>query len=177
VRGGTLARLPYDPVFRSFRRSLPPLDYYPAVSETKQRRKLLRQLLLAGRGGSTQAQLVDALAERGIQTTQSTVSRDLKLLGAQRRVRDDGSFVYRLESAGQTNFPASMVVSVEHNETVVVVRTRVGRAPAVGLELDRLRHPDILGTLAGDDTVMVIPRSIGRVAQLANAISELAELA
>ena len=143
---------------------------------TKQRRKLLRQLLLAGRGGATQTQLVEALAERGVATTQSTISRDLKLLGAQRRVRDDGSFVYRLESVGRTSFPASMVVSVDHNEVVVVVRTRVGRAPAVGLELDGLRHPDILGTLAGDDTVMVIPRTTARVRELAGAIAELAEL-
>jgi transcriptional regulator of arginine metabolism len=146
------------------------------VTETKQRRKLLRQLLLSG-GGSSQAQLVEALAERGIVTTQSTVSRDLKLLSAQRRVRDDGSFVYRLESAGTTNFPAGMVLSVEHNEVMIVVRTRVGRAPAVGLELDGLRHPNILGTIAGDDTVLVIPRSIAQVAELAIALAELAELA
>jgi transcriptional regulator of arginine metabolism len=147
------------------------------VSETKHRRKLLRQLLLSGRGGSSQVQLVEALAAAGMPTTQSTISRDLKLLGAQRRVRDDGSFVYRLESAGRTNFPAGMVLTVEHNETMIVVRTRVGRAPAVGIELDGLRHPDILGTIAGDDTVLVIPRSVGRVGELAGAIAELAELA
>lgn len=146
------------------------------MSETKQRRKLLRQLLLSGTGGSSQAQLVEALAERGIATTQSTISRDLKLLGAQRRVRDDGSLVYRLESADQTSFPAKMVISVEHNEAMIVIRTHIGRAPAVGLELDGLRHPDVLGTIAGDDTVLVIPRSVSRVAELAAAIAELAEL-
>ena len=146
------------------------------MSETKQRRKTLRQLLLSGRGGSTQAQLVEALAERGLPTTQSTISRDLKLLGAQRRVREDGSFVYRLESAGRTNFPAGMVLSDEHNEAVIVIRTRVGRAPAVGLELDGLRHPDVLGTIAGDDTVMVMPRALARIGELASALAELAEL-
>ncbi|KIG15474.1 Arginine pathway regulatory protein ArgR, repressor of arg regulon [Enhygromyxa salina] len=146
------------------------------MSETKARRKMLRQLLLSGRGGSTQTQLVEALAERGVATTQSTMSRDLKLLGAQRRVREDGSFVYRLESAGRTSFPAGMVLSVECNEVVVVIRTRVGRAQAVGLELDGLRHPDVLGTLAGDDTVVVMPRSVGRVGELAVALAELAEL-
>jgi transcriptional regulator of arginine metabolism len=69
-----------------------------------------------------------------------------------------------------------MVLSVEHNESVIVVRTRVGRAPAVGSELDGLRHPEILGTIAGDDTVMVIPRSVTRVGELALALAELAEL-
>jgi len=147
------------------------------MSETKHRRKLLRQLLLAGDGGSSQVQLVEALAERGITTTQSTISRDLKLLGAQRRVREDGSFVYRLEATGHSSFPTAMVLSVEHNEVMVVVRTRVGRAPAVGLELDGLRHADILGTIAGDDTVLVIPRSVARVAELSAVIAELVELA
>lgn len=147
------------------------------MSETKERRKTLRQLLLSGRGGSTQAQLVEALGERGIPTTQSTISRDLKLLGAQRRIREDGSFVYRLESGGRTNFPAGMVLSVDHNESLVVIRTRVGRAPAVGIELDGLRHPDILGTIAGDDTVLVIPRTVRRISELAHAMAELAELA
>jgi transcriptional regulator of arginine metabolism len=147
------------------------------MSETKQRRKLLCQLLLSDSGGSSQAQLVEALAERGVVTTQSTISRDLKLLGAQRRVREDGSFVYRLESTGPSNFPSGMVLSVEHNEVMIVVRTRVGRAPAVALELDALRHPHILGTIAGDDTVLVIPRSSTLVVELAAALTELAELA
>ena len=146
------------------------------MSSTKQRRRILRQLLLSGRGGATQAQLVAALADRGIETTQSTISRDLRLLGAQRRIRADGGFVYRLESAGRTSFPAGMVLSVEHNEALVVVRTRVGRAPAVGIELDGLRHPDILGTIAGDDTVLVIPKTTARVRKLAAALAELAEL-
>lgn len=51
------------------------------MSETKQRHKLLRQLLLSGSGGSTQAQHAAPLAERGMPTTQSTISRDLELLG------------------------------------------------------------------------------------------------
>ncbi|MFV8749203.1 arginine repressor [Nannocystaceae bacterium ST9] len=145
------------------------------MTETKERRRILRQLLLAGGGGSTQGQLVAALAERGFATTQSTISRDLKLLGAERRSREDGSQVYRLEP-GPGVFPVGMVVAVEHNEAMVVVRTRVGRAPAVGLELDGLGHADILGTIAGDDTVLVIPRSVKRVGELARMIAELAEL-
>jgi transcriptional regulator of arginine metabolism len=144
------------------------------MSETHERRKVLRQLLLAGSAGSTQAQLVAALADQGFGTTQSTISRDLKLLGAERRVREDGSWVYRLEP-GPGVFPVGMVVAVEHNEVLVIVRTRVGRAPAVGLELDALGHPDVLGTIAGDDTVLVIPRSIKRVAELALALAALAE--
>ena len=84
--------------------------------------------------------------------------------------------MYLLDQPSAPHFPAEMVVSVEHNETAVVLRTRVGRAPAVGIELDGLRHPDILATVAGDDTVLVIPRSVVRVAPLARALRELSEL-
>ena len=145
------------------------------MGSTKERRKILRKLLLAGRGG-TQAEICALLSDRGLQTTQSTVSRDLKLLGAERRVREDGSFVYRLESSSRSTFPAEMVLAIGHNECTIVVRTRIGRAPAVGLELDGLRHPDILGTISGDDTVLVIPATTRRIPQLVRSLRELAEL-
>jgi transcriptional regulator of arginine metabolism len=143
------------------------------MSTAKQRRATLRTILQSGKA-STQAELCDLLSERGLSTTQSTVSRDLKLLGALRRLREDGDFVYVLEAGGPSTFPADMVMRVEHNETQIVVRTRVGRAQAVGLELDALRHPDLIGTIAGDDTVLVIPRSIKKTGELARRIRELA---
>lgn len=146
----------------------------PRMSQAKERRKALRKLLLAGRG-STQGELCELLAARGLHTTQSTISRDLKLLGARRRIREDGSFVYRIESDRRAEFPAHMVLSVEHNEVQIVIRTLVGRAPVVGVELDALRHPDILGTLAGDDTVLVIPASTERIGALVAALRELSE--
>jgi transcriptional regulator of arginine metabolism len=73
-------------------------------------------------------------------------------------------------------FPIGMVVAVEHNEMLIVVRTRVGRAPAVGIELDSLELDEVLGTIAGDDTVLVIPRAIALVEPLAAKLRELAEL-
>lgn len=141
----------------------------------KDRRKALRKILVQG-GGSTQQGLCEMLKNRGFPTTQSTVSRDLKLLGAERRLTADGGFVYTLEAPSPNSFPANMVTDVEHNEVTVIVRTRIGRAPAVGIDLDNLRHPDILGTLAGDDTVLVVPKSITRVPQLAASMRELAQL-
>lgn len=145
------------------------------MSSVKQRRHALRKLLLTGKG-TTQAELRDLLSARGIDTTQSTISRDLKLLGAQRRMRQDGDFVYTLDVANAASFPAEMIIGVEHNEALVVVRTRIGRAPAVGIEIDTLRHPDVLGTIAGDDTVIVIPRSIAKTTALARRLRELANL-
>ena len=65
------------------------------------------------------------------------------------------------------------VVGVESNEQVVVVRTLSGRAPGVGVYLDRLKHPEILGTLAGDDTVLVLPRHVRATAKLRATIEKL----
>lgn len=152
-----------------------PLRSVRRMSTTKRRRSALRKLLLSGTGG-TQAEFCELLAQRGFTTTQSTVSRDLKLLGAERRVREDGSLVYVLGGAGTGSFPAAMILGVEANEQMIVVKTRVGRAQAVGLELDALRHPDLLGTIAGDDTVLVIPRSVHRTGALVKHIRELADL-
>ena len=143
----------------------------PAVA----RRSALRQLLSSGQVG-TQADLVRRLRDDGHPATQSTVSRDLKRLGARRIQRDDGQLAYHLRHGPAGPFPAEMVLAVEHNETTVVVRTRVGRAQAVGLELDAMREPAVLGTLAGDDTVLVVPRSVTMVGQLAGKLRRLAGL-
>ncbi len=145
------------------------------MTTAKTRRFVLRKLLQSGQA-STQQELVEMLAERGIKATQSTISRDLKLLGARRRIDEHGSFVYILESDRKQSFPADMVVSVQHNESVVVIRTKVGRAQPVALDLDALKLPDLLGTVAGDDTVLAIPKSIHRTAQLAAQIRQLARL-
>lgn len=141
----------------------------------KARRLALKQLLLSGQTG-TQQELCDLLRARGFDATQSTISRDLKSLGAQRRQRADGEFAYHLLAEATVAFDADMVQEVMHNESMLLLRTRIGRAQAVGFDLDSMRHPDILGTLAGDDTVLVIPRSVTRVNALAASLRELAGL-
>lgn len=140
---------------------------------TRERRAALRELLATGHA-ATQAELLIRLAERGLETTQSTISRDLKRLGARRSVGPDGAGLYHLEA--RPGLPAGMVVSVEHNEAMVVLRTEVGRAQAVGLDLDALELSEVLGTLAGDDTVLVVPRSVSRTAALAQRLRELTGL-
>jgi transcriptional regulator of arginine metabolism len=145
------------------------------MTTAKTRRLVLRQLLLGGQTG-TQQELCDHLADKGFAATQSTVSRDLKILGAQRVLREDGHFAYHLRGNGRGAFPADMILAIDHNETLVVVRTKIGRAQAVGLDLDDMKHGDILGTLAGDDTVLVVPRSVKDTAVLAQSLRELAGL-
>jgi transcriptional regulator of arginine metabolism len=143
------------------------------MMSAKARRAVLQELLSGGKA-STQAELCELLAARGHAATQSTVSRDLKRLGAQRAVGADGEPVYRLGAGGPTRgLSRGMVTRIEHNECLVVLRTPVGRAQVVGIELDDLEHPEILGTLAGDDTVLVVPRSVGRIGELVQALRVL----
>ncbi|MBX7082239.1 MAG: hypothetical protein K1X88_23730 [Nannocystaceae bacterium] len=142
------------------------------MESSKARRAALRKLLAAGHA-STQTELCRLLAERGHTTTQSTISRDLKLLGAHRIPRDDGESVYQLRPHAPAGFPSDMVVAVDHNEVAIIVRTRIGRAQAVGHELDALQLPAVLGTIAGDDTVLVIPRSVAQTVELARRLREL----
>lgn len=146
-----------------------------AITGPKARRSALRKLL-AGATASTQAELCNQLAERGHPTTQSTVSRDLKLLGAERIVGEDGTIAYRLATRPRTGLSPDMVTGIEFNEAMVVIRTEIGRAQAVGLDLDALALPDVMGTLAGDDTVLVVPRSITRTTALAESIRKLVGL-
>jgi transcriptional regulator of arginine metabolism len=146
------------------------------MEAAKARRAALRKLLAMGQA-STQDELCRMLFERGHSATQSTVSRDLKLLGAQRVQREGGDYGYHLRTAAPSGFPADMVVGVEHNENAIVIRTRVGRAQAVGLELDAMRLGGVLGTIAGDDTVLVIPRSVTQTLELAKRLRELVGLA
>jgi transcriptional regulator of arginine metabolism len=144
------------------------------MSTPKARRAVLQELLSGGRA-STQAELCALLAARGHAAAQSTVSRDLKRLGALRTMGADGEPIYRLSTGSAARgLSGGMVTAIEHNESLIVLRTPAGRAQVVGIELDDLELPDILGTLAGDDTVLVVPRSVTRIAALADALRELA---
>lgn len=109
-----------------------------------------------------QTQLVKVLKQNGIKVTQATLSRDLTELGVARVPTAKGA-TYKINAAG--NEPtlklhiAEEIVSVASNETLVVIKTFPGRAQGVALFLDKSPITESIGTLAGDDTIIVIPRS------------------
>jgi transcriptional regulator of arginine metabolism len=125
--------------------------------------------LLAGRPVHSQTELVRLLADEGVQVTQATLSRDLEELRA-RKVRDgDGALVYALDDVDAA--PAESVrvrlgrlcedllVSAEANGDLVVLRTPPGAAQLFASALDRAGLPEVMGTIAGDDTVLVVCRA------------------
>jgi transcriptional regulator of arginine metabolism len=121
----------------------------------------LRELLSSGFAG-TQEDISEALRERGIEVNQSTVSRALKRLAAVKQAEGD-AIVYRLPRevtrANYTGSISDLVLSVEHNETMIIIRTVAGSASFVGEFLDHAHLKLMLGSIAGDDTLFIAPRS------------------
>jgi transcriptional regulator of arginine metabolism len=135
------------------------------VKVTKHQRQHRVAKLLEVRPVGSQAQLVDLLAAEGIEATQTTVSRDLEELGAVKVRLPGGETAYALpELPTQQIAPedhlrrvlGEWAVEVAQSQNLVVLRTPPGCAHVVGSALDRSGLGGILGTVAGDDTVLVV---------------------
>lgn len=113
-----------------------------------------------------QTQLVKLLKQSGIKVTQATLSRDLNELGILRIPTPDGT-VYRVgDSGNQTaikNRIADEVISIDNNEQLIVIRTFTGRAQGVAVFIDSQKNHNLLGTIAGDDTILIIPSSVKKI--------------
>lgn len=127
------------------------------------RLEYLRQLL-DGSDLSTQEELVEKLVRSNFAVTQSTVSRDLRKLGAIRTVDSRGRTVYRLPgemfAPVQTSSLNEMITSIRSNGSLIVIRTHPGSASLVGRFVDMTFSGEILGSIAGDDTVFIAPASV-----------------
>ena len=125
-----------------------------STAEQVLRRDTIRQLLLRTPAHTQQA-LVDALNSRGLGATQSSVSRDLKELGAIKTSRGyelPGPAASDDELAGVAEFVRSITAAGPH---LTVIRTAIGAAQRVALALDRSGWPEMIGNIGGDDTVFV----------------------
>jgi transcriptional regulator of arginine metabolism len=116
----------------------------------------------------TQADLVAALRGVGIRVTQATVSRDIKRLGLVKVATPDGRYRYALPAEAVAapgsldrlrGVCAEFATSVERAMDLILVKTVPGGAPPVAQAIDDMRWPDVAGTVAGEDTILVVPRS------------------
>ncbi|MGD9642111.1 MAG: arginine repressor [Elusimicrobiales bacterium] len=134
----------------------------------------IRKIIAAGAVGS-QEDLRRELAREGCKTTQATLSRDLKDLGASWVPGPDGgrySLSAQSGAAALRPFLGSNVTDIAANETLILIRTLPGAAGTVAEYLDSQRLPEVLGTVAGDNTVLVIPSSIKRLSPLQKVLKE-----
>jgi transcriptional regulator of arginine metabolism len=134
---------------------------------------------------TSQDQLVELLAADGVVASQVTVSRDLEELGAVKVRMAGGETVYAIPELPKDRFaPEShlkrvlgeWLVEVAHSGNLVVLRTPPGSAHVVGSALDRAGLADILGTVAGDDTLLVVVSERTDGESVARRLSELAGL-
>lgn len=137
--------------------------------EEIQKRHTMIKSLIASQEIFNQTQLVKLLKQKGIKATQATLSRDVTELGIL-RVPTSNGLVYKLGAAGDEstlqNRIAEELISITSNECLIVIKTFPGRAQGVAVFLDKKSLPDSLGTIAGDDTIVVIPQSTKKIKKL-----------
>lgn len=140
--------------------------------------------LLAEEAVSSQTQLVERLADNGISATQATVSRDLEELGAIKVRAPGGATMYAIPELPTDQLApedhlrrvlGEWLVEVDRSGDLVVLRTPPGSAHVVASALDRAGLPKLVGTVAGDDTLLAIA-SEGAGAALAEDLTSLAGL-
>lgn len=141
--------------------------------------------LLEHHAVTSQGQLVELLAAEGVVATQATVSRDLEELGAVKVRVPGGDTVYAIpEVAHERQAPADQlrrvlsewVADVDTSGNIVVLRTPPGSAHVVGSAIDRAGVDGVLGTVAGDDTLMVVASAGTSGARVARHLADLAGL-
>jgi transcriptional regulator of arginine metabolism len=121
----------------------------------------------------TQEDLVDALREAGFQVTQATVSRDIKEMHLIKVPLTDGGYKYSLPADQRFNplqkLKRSLLdsfISIDHTDHLVVMKTLPGNAMAIGALIDNLDTGDIMGTICGDDTILIICRDREKTPQV-----------
>jgi transcriptional regulator of arginine metabolism len=163
-----------------------------AVRSQVARRNRIIELLGRHRVHS-QAMLLDLLSQDGYDVTQATVSRDLDEIGATKIAGEDGSSCYVIVAGGagagvgmlpvsatvsrqrMARLLAEVLVSADSSGNIVVLRTPPGAAQFLASTVDAAAFHDVIGTVAGDDTVLMITRGAHGGAALADTLVALAE--
>ncbi|NBU57674.1 MAG: arginine repressor [Actinobacteria bacterium] len=145
------------------------------MSSVTARRAKAISLIKAGLIHS-QSDLVKQLKKAGYPVTQATASRDLEEIGAVRGRNGFGESVYKISDSDDESIsrtmpvPSDLIISVEASGNLAVVRTPPGGAQLLASSLDHSGIKDIIGTIAGDDTVLVVSRKATGGAQLAREL-------
>ncbi len=129
----------------------------------------------------TQEELVERLRAEGFDVTQATVSRDIKELGLVKVADEAGRYRYRApEWPGHGYHPERLrryfrdsVIGFDHSENLVIVKTLPGTAGAVCEAIDLMAWPEIAGTLAGENTILVVVRDRRDVAAMLDRFRQL----
>jgi transcriptional regulator of arginine metabolism len=153
------------------------------LAKTQRQHRIAR--ILETSAVTSQGHLVELLAGEGIVATQATLSRDLEELGAIKVRVSGGETVYAIPELPKDRVApeeqlrrvlADWVVEVAHSANLVVVRTPPGSAHVVASALDRAGVEGVIGTVAGDDTLLLVVAERTGGAKVARQVAELAGL-
>lgn len=150
------------------------------MKNKKDRISVIRDIVQNQSIGS-QEELLAQLQTRGFEVTQATLSRDLKQMQVAKIATREGGYVYVMPDVAATikggiapHFiqPHSMqgIVSIECSSVLIVVRTKPGYASSIAYDIDMSEMKEVMGTIAGDDTILVIPRGGYTTTQVAEAL-------
>ena len=137
--------------------------------------------IIANKSIETQEQLLTELQAAGFRGTQATISRDIKELRIVKELTSLGTYRYTTSASDLgSSFSARLntifrecVISFDYAQNIIVVRTLPGLASAAGSAIDAMNLHTIVGTLAGDDTVMIVMRDTNAAATLCGEIKSL----
>ncbi len=129
--------------------------------------------LIADHDIETQEQLLDELKACGFQATQATISRDIKQLRIIKELGPNGTYRYQAAGPAEQMFSSRLnniyqqcVTSAESAQNMIVIKTMPGLASAACSALDKMQLPEIIGTLAGDDTCFIVMKDSASAAAL-----------
>lgn len=139
--------------------------------------------IIARRPIATQAELVEALRATGIEVTQGTVSRDVKRLGLAKVPGEGNRYRYQAPGAVRSSRGAALAhlrralaefaTDTDEGSGLILVKTTLGSAGAVAEAIDEAMWPEIAGTIAGNNTILVIPRRSGHRAVILRRLRSL----
>ena len=142
--------------------------------KTKRQKKILE--LISERDIETQEELQSLLAAEGFSAAQPTVSRDIQELRLVKAVNDDGKYRY-IQSGNSdarfSNLLLQTIISVDYAMNMVVIKCHTGMAQAACAMLDSMEYPQVLGTIAGDDTIFILLRNEENARQLMQKIKKM----
>jgi transcriptional regulator of arginine metabolism len=137
--------------------------------------------IIANKNIETQEQLLAELQAEGFRGTQATISRDIKELRIVKELTSLGTYRYTISASDLgSSFSARLntifrecVISFDYAQNIIVVRTLPGLASAAGSAIDAMNLSTIVGTLAGDDTAMIVMRDTNSAAAFCGEIHNL----
>lgn len=146
----------------------------------KTKRHLKIREIITNNNIDTQEELVDLLKDSGFNVTQATVSRDIKELHLVKVPLEDGKYKYSLP-ADQRHNPLQKLkrtlrdsfIGIDSTDNLIVLKTLPGNANSIGVIIDNLGWPEIMGNISGDDTCLLICRTKSGSKEISKKLLEL----